>query len=246
MKKHNLIVFSSEDQTWAERLKNHSNDTFSFMFFNSSDEAKSEIQKHSYGLAAIVCNEKDTLKILEKTTIDYYGEEVADVPLVVVGTPVDNASVISQHVSNFSTPADPSQLLDFLNQVLAERIDLLEERAFIAKIFIEEAEELIEQLKSVTERMPVEVDNPEISIKIHRIAHTIKGSSAISNEMLISEYAKSFEKMMAVFVRETKAPDEPARAKILAATKRLSTLVSERKAGLPFHASIETLVKDFT
>ena len=128
---------------------------------------------------------------------------------------------------------------------MTERIQLLEERAFLVTIFLEEADELLEELIENVTLLKNKGESLEVSLAIRRIAHTFAGSGAISNERLISAYARRFELMMVERIEHKCALGPSFAEKVFRASKRLSEMISTRKAGQQCSDSIEDLEKDF-
>ena len=132
-KKHKILVVS--DKPWAIDLTRVASDEYIFARCGL-DEVSAIFRSSIYQLGAIICDEFLVEQIAGTGTFPEFEDELADLPLIIVGDDGLEVNLVSHHVKYFSEVQEFPKLFSLFEEFLRTRRDLLDERAFVGKIFL--------------------------------------------------------------------------------------------------------------
>lgn len=156
---------------------------------------------------------------------DYNG-----IPFVILSSEVSREmleTALELNISAFlEKPIDPEALVEAVEKYSKERQNLIEEKAFLKKIFIEESEELIAELEPLIldlEQNPDEIDSVN---SIFRLVHTIKGGSGVLEQPQITAFVHSYEDLLGKIKNATLRITPDVVSVLLAGFDELSQIVA--------------------
>ncbi len=176
------ILFVDDEADIVEPLIEEAQDLgYETLFFDRGEDALAAIKDIADTLALVVCDYRmpdiDGLTFRERMF-----PEFQHIPFIVYSGFVTQEilrNAINLKVSKFvDKPFDIDKLKDLILAEAKDRVELIEEKAVLKSIFIDEAQELLEDLEETI--LLLEHDpHPERINTIFRLVHTIKGGSGV-------------------------------------------------------------------
>lgn len=165
----------------------------------NGDTLADVLNEHQDGVCLIVSDfrmpGKNGLELREQIKEDFDG-----IPFIILSSVVSRAMLemaLELNIAAFiDKPVSPEDLVAAIEKYSKDRKNHLEEKAFLKKIFIEEATELVSELEPLIlelEQNPDEID--EVN-SIFRLVHTIKGGSGVLDQPDVTAYLHSYEDLL--------------------------------------------------
>lgn len=171
-----------------------------------------------------------------------------DIPFILCSAHVskeDALNALEYKITSFlSKPFEKSTFQNSIKKYSADRINQLNEEHDLKAGFIEEAENLLEDLEENLLELQSN-SSSEVLQKIFGIIHTIKGSSGFFKNSVINKFTHKFEDYYSPYSKGNKAINKLAIGVFLKAYDHLKNLIYSFKENSIHHYNLENLLLIF-
>lgn len=171
-----------------------------------------------------------------------------DIPFIICSAHVsreDALSALEYKITSFiSKPFKKEEVWDQVQKHTLDRVNQLNDDLNLKMGFIEEAENLLEDLESNLLELQQEVSSQTLQ-KIFGIIHTIKGSSGFFKNSIINKFAHQFEDFYSPYAKGNKELHNAVLNVLLKGYDQLKQLIAAFKNNSLHKYQLEDLVKLF-
>lgn len=139
-------------------------------------------------------------------------------------------------------PYEPDQLSQIIENETKQRIEQIEEKRFLTDTFIDESEDLLEEL----EPLLIELENhsdPSTINQIFRLIHTIKGSSGVLDWSEFTTFMHAYEDILSKLKDKNIFPNQAVISALLTGYDHLKRAIQTLKSNQPRVLDLETLLE---
>lgn len=145
-------------------------------------------------------------------------EKYRDIPFAIVSGYVDRELALKavdlQICAFLDKPIDDDQLIGLITEKSRDRVQNIEERRMLEQSFIEESQDILEELEPLLLSLEVDPQNLETVNTVFRYVHTIKGASGVMGRDDITTFLHSYEDLL-TRLKNREVPVQPAVIAIL-------------------------------
>lgn len=193
------------------------------------NDVMAAMKEHHDELCLVICDYnmpgKTGLEVREELKADYNG-----IPFIIHSSEVTREMLETALELNIATfidkPASIELLLESIEKYSKERRDVLEEKAFLKKIFIEEAAELVAELEPLILELEQNPDETDGVNSIFRLVHTIKGGSGVLDRPEVTAFVHSYEDLLGKIKNGSIKAEPEVVSVLLAGFDELSAVVA--------------------
>lgn len=124
-------------------------------------------------------------------------KEYADIPFVLISGILDKAifeSALNLRVEKIlAKPINVDEFRGVLGTILPERLKAMEEKMVLVQIYIQEAQDLMEELEPLILELETKVGDTDTINSIFRLVHTIKGGSSVIEWPEMTKFIHHYE-----------------------------------------------------
>ncbi len=140
-------------------------------------------------------------------------DQYREIPFAIVSGYVDRdlalKAVDLQICAFLDKPIDDDQLAVLITEKSRDRVQNIEERRMLEQSFIEESQDILEELEPLLLSLEVDPQNLETVNTVFRYVHTIKGASGVMGRDDITKFLHSYEDLL-TRLKNREVPVQPA------------------------------------
>jgi two-component system chemotaxis sensor kinase CheA len=158
-----------------------------------------------------------------------------EIPFIIVSSHITKEMALEAldlKISGFiDKPIDESDIGVIIKKFATQRIETIRETAILSKVFLEEAQGIVEELDTTLLAMENDRQQPEYLNLLFRYAHTIKGSSGVLPCDVITRYVHKYEDIISAIKKGELKFSDPIYEVLLRGLDRIKELLAAASAG---------------